>query len=177
MPLAKEEEFTELVPSTMSWPAEGRGRDAEATDALRAHVFETVGPTHWCWVLVTFAWLQKWLVRLGTETVVVGYDPKRLQEASNALSQWFETTAPNNTEQFLSAVFLAARLADNLGESIQTWGFTPKTILVRDGSTASDRFRREGWNVDGDDKRTEQATLPVTRKAPSGGRLYRSSWR
>merc|ERR1712187_681559 len=87
-----------------------------------------MGTGHWTWLLVNFAWLQKSLIILDTHTLVE-FSERDVQEASVAVAKWFEEFAPELFEQRMSALSLAIKLMQNLGGSLQDWGYDPQDPL------------------------------------------------
>jgi len=161
LPLQAESESTRLVPQAMQWQPDDSGKDMAHVEKLRATAAQTVGTNHWTWVLATFSMLQKWLVRLRGEQIVV-IDEARLKKASAALAKWFQEAAPDNSEQRLCCLFLAARLAHNLGDSIQEWGYDPIDPLG-DDKHAAKRIAEHGWQLGGD-------AVVGPEEMPNGGR-------
>eukprot|EP00929_Paragymnodinium_shiwhaense_P056991 TRINITY_DN28521_c0_g1_i1.p1 TRINITY_DN28521_c0_g1~~TRINITY_DN28521_c0_g1_i1.p1 ORF type:complete len:534 (-),score=122.44 TRINITY_DN28521_c0_g1_i1:124-1725(-) len=145
MPLRDEERFAHLVPQAMQWHPPIRQQEVDHTDMLRQEAASTVGSRHWTWVLATFAWLQKWLVRLKSDPVVI-IDEQRLRQASCELANWFADSCPENYEQRLCCLFLAARLAQNLGGTLKEWGYDPHDPLGDEG-VAAKRMTEHGWKI------------------------------
>jgi hypothetical protein len=126
--LKAEEMLSALVPEVM----QGRPRDAlqdfhKAID-LRQKAAKELGTGHWTWLLVNFAWLQKSLIILDTHTIVE-FSERDVQEASAAIAKWFEDFGPELFEQRMSALSLSIKLMQNLGGSLQDWGYDPKDPL------------------------------------------------
>lgn len=149
LPLGPEKELTQLIPRVMEWPSSTTSVDAANCQRLCGEISDVVGSMHWTWVLATFAWLQKWLVVLRNEPVI-NVREERLQAASASIARWFETCAPENIEQRLSALFLAVRLADILGGSLQAWGYNHDDPLG-DGGVSAKRLEDNGWNYRGEE--------------------------
>lgn len=183
MALSAEEEFTRCVPDVMRWGPDTDIRDTSGSDEMRSKAAKTVGTMHWTWVLLTFAWLQKWLVRLRAESVIAVRETP-LREASAALGRWFKDCAPDNMEQRLSALFLSCRLAHILGGDLQSWGYDPADPL-NDGGPSAGMLDKHGWQftkgevVGADEVQPAQLSRrrPMLPSQSAGPRpLYRSKW-
>eukprot|EP00913_Durusdinium_trenchii_P014662 g13756.t1 len=88
--------------------------DAERLWQLRQKAAAVLSKNHWTWFLATFAWLQKCLLCLRNAPIVA-FSERDLCTASTEAARWLESAAPENMEQRLCALFLAARLAQHLG--------------------------------------------------------------
>ncbi|OLP86931.1 Histone-lysine N-methyltransferase SMYD3 [Symbiodinium microadriaticum] len=145
LPLEAEEELASLVPRHMQGPPRMAAEDAECLWQLREKAAAVLGEGHWTWFLATFAWLQKCLVRLKTETVVP-FGEADLHAASAAAEKWLQNRATMCVEQRLCALFLAARLALHYGEGVRKWGYDPANPL---GGELEATWRLEvlGWEL------------------------------
>ncbi|CAK8991543.1 unnamed protein product [Durusdinium trenchii] len=114
LPLEAEEELTELVPRFMQGDPSSAREDAERLWQLRQKAAAVLSKNHWTWFLATFAWLQKCLLCLRNAPIVA-FSERDLCTASTEAARWLESAAPENMEQRLCALFLAARLAQHLG--------------------------------------------------------------
>lgn len=202
MPLKIEEELVTMVPQVMQRDPAGAVNDAAAVDRLRRQASEALGKGHWTWVLATFAWLQKSFLIVCNSTIVP-FNEKELQEGSAAVAKWFAEFATDSIEQRLSALFLATRLAHNLGGGLPLWGYDPADTLGRTGQSVANRLEEHGWRLRGPNsdepswspgdrhggrRETEWSAVPLrgsSRRRPGGWaprnvdrRLYRTSgWR
>mmetsp|Transcript_36126 Transcript_36126/g.59473 ORF Transcript_36126/g.59473 Transcript_36126/m.59473 type:complete len:474 (-) Transcript_36126:31-1452(-) len=141
MPLAAEDHMTSLIPEVMQGPPQHALRDGQRASELRERAAAQLGCNHWIWMLATFAWLQKAFVQLQHNTVI-DFSESDLRSASNAVARWFESCAPLNTEQRLSALALTLRLAKNIGGPLQAWGYSPEDPLG-DGTGAVKRLAQK----------------------------------
>jgi len=151
LPLRHEKQLAELVPQVMQGPAEDATADAVQLGNLRLKVAQVLGVNHWTWVLATFAWLQKCLIRLRTHNVI-SFNEASMHAASQAVVKWLQVAAPDNVEQRMSAVFIAARLARELGEGVRSWGYDPARPLGGELEEAT-RICMTGWTL------TEEAVI------------------
>jgi len=147
LPLKAEEELGEHVPRAMQGPPENADEDAAGLVQLRNRAVEKLGDNHWTTMLATFAWLQKSYVLLR-KAPTIAFSEADLQGACSAVASWLQEATAQNLEQQLSALFIALRLAQNLGGSLRPWGYDPKDPLG--GGFASARLSSHGWKI-GDD--------------------------
>merc|ERR1712187_677222 len=144
MPLDYEEQFDDEVVRAMNWGPDTDASDTTRAVELRKAVAQTVGRSHWVYVLATFAWLQKWLMRVKHEASIAIRE-EELMSGSTHIAAWFQACAPDNMEQRLSALFLAARLAHNLGGGLPAWGYDPGDTLGKTGRSVASRLEEHGW--------------------------------
>lgn len=143
MPLKTEEELSEIVPQVMQGSFETASEDAVALTRLRQKAASTVGTAHWTFVLASFAWLQKCYIMLRKDPLIQ-FSEADLQGVSTAVACWLEAAARQNTEQRFSALFIALRLAGNVGGRLQLWGYDPVEPLA--GCLwAGARMAAHGW--------------------------------
>lgn len=128
MPLQAEQELSNKVPDVLGGPPENASEDRHEAWELSDRASRELGPMHWTWMLATFAWLQKCLTELQRHPVI-DFGEGELREASSAIARWFDACAPDNVEQRLSALCLAARLAQCYGTPLQLWGYDAKDPL------------------------------------------------
>jgi hypothetical protein len=145
--LKAEAELNELVPRAMQGPAENADEDAAALVQLRNGAVAKLGNNHWATVLATFAWLQKSYVLLR-RAPIVAFSEADLQGACSAVASWLQVAAAKNLEQRLSALFIALRLAENLGGGLRSWGYDPTDPLG--SGVARARLSAHGWTVGSD---------------------------
>eukprot|EP00931_Biecheleriopsis_adriatica_P075968 TRINITY_DN49732_c0_g1_i1.p1 TRINITY_DN49732_c0_g1~~TRINITY_DN49732_c0_g1_i1.p1 ORF type:complete len:512 (+),score=78.78 TRINITY_DN49732_c0_g1_i1:39-1538(+) len=157
MPLKQEEQLASLVPQVMQKPPSDAEDDALQLGRLRAKIEQVLGSNHWTWFLATFAWMQKCLVRLRTNSVIP-FSEADLRAASVAVAQWLEATAPYNVEQRLSAFFITARLARQVGEGVRQWGYDPAKPFG-DTLEGASKIASLGWNL-GEDSVTGPDETP-----------------
>lgn len=148
LPLEVEEELACKVPEVMQRDVSDVVKDAMAVAQLRAQASRVLGEGHWTWMLATFAWLQK-CFHIVCRSPIVPFQEDALKEASTAVARWFEESAPDNIEQRLSAMFLATRLAHNLGGSLTAWGYDPEDTLGNTGRSIASRLNEHGWGLGG----------------------------
>jgi len=147
MPLRDEEELSRRIPDAMQGAPETACDDAHALGQLREHAARTVGTMHWTWALTTFAWLQKCLVQLRSEPVIY-FGELELGVASTAVSRWLQACCFENVKQRASALFIAVRLADDLGGHISKWGYDPDDLLGGSFRAAA-CLAEHGWRLKG----------------------------
>merc|ERR1719362_949047 len=128
LPLKAEEELGDHVPRAMQGPPENADEDAAALVQLRNQAITKLGENHWTTVLATFAWLQKSYVLL-CKASIISFSEADLQGACSAVASWLQVATAQNLEQQLSAMFIALRLAQNLGGGLRPWGYDPKDPL------------------------------------------------
>uniref|UniRef100_A0A7S4QBV7 Uncharacterized protein n=2 Tax=Alexandrium monilatum TaxID=311494 RepID=A0A7S4QBV7_9DINO len=145
MPLGEEEELGELVPRAMQGAAEHAGRDSVILAQLRARAASAFGEGHWTFALATFAWLQKCYLQLRCEPLVA-FSEADLRRGCSAVAAWLEACAPENAEQRYSALFVALRLAREVGGGPCSWGYDPADPLGG-GLCAAERVRAHGWRL------------------------------
>merc|ERR1712176_914332 len=148
MPLRDEEELSRQIPDAMQGSPETAVEDVHKLSKLREQAARTVGTMHWTWILTTFAWLQKCLIQLRSEPIIY-FSETSLQHADIAVAEWPKACCFENVEQRLSALFIAVRLANNLGGNLKIWGYDPADPLG--GSfRAAKRLAEHGWRFRGD---------------------------
>eukprot|EP00933_Yihiella_yeosuensis_P036620 TRINITY_DN3038_c3_g5_i1.p1 TRINITY_DN3038_c3_g5~~TRINITY_DN3038_c3_g5_i1.p1 ORF type:complete len:494 (-),score=70.31 TRINITY_DN3038_c3_g5_i1:109-1590(-) len=179
MPLEEEMKIAKLVPQTMQGPPERANSDAITLGRIRLRIGRLLGNNHWTWFLATFAWLQKCLVRLR-EDPVIGFNEAEMRTASTAVARWLEEFAPDNVEQRLSAFFIAARLARQLGEGVRAWGYDPAKPLGELEGLA--RIEKLGWRltedaVHGPSEYSSQDSAPPSMSAGGSEPRFMASWR
>jgi hypothetical protein len=133
MPGDLEQECEELLPGVFGGEPEEAHMYAQRALELRRRVAGSLGPSHWIFVLATFAWLQKCLTQLQSLNVIQ-FSDRDLQTASALIARWLRDCTPLNTHQRLSALALTLRLASQLGGDLQSWGYDPSDPL-QDGSS------------------------------------------
>lgn len=177
LPLETEAELGELVPRVMQEGADSAAGDAEALVQLRQRAARAVGAAHWTWALATFAWLQKCL-HLLRGSPAVGFGERDLRLASAAVAGWLAEAAPENSEQRLTALVLAAQLAEDLGGGLRSWGHE-----LRGAPELADRLAAHGWRASegavwGPGRRGGAAAEgPPRGGAAAPGRPFRALWR
>jgi len=144
LPLEAEEELGEHVVRAMQGPLENVAEDAAALLQLRKQSRAKLGDNHWTTVLATFAWLQKSYVLLR-RAPIIDFSEADLQRACSAVASWLQVAAAKNLEQQLSALFIALRLAQNLGGGLGSWGYDPTDPLGN--GFASARLSVHGWKI------------------------------
>lgn len=149
MPLQEESELARLVPGAMM---QGRSEEPgssckEATrfEQLRARAAASVGTRHWTHTLSGFAFLQRSLVQLKSDPVIL-HTEAEFQAVSVEIAEWLKANASANAEQRLSAMFVAVRLEHDLGGGLRAWGYDPIDPLGG-GLNSAMRLREHGWEV------------------------------
>jgi hypothetical protein len=142
MPLAAEEKLARWVPEVMQGSPQQAQDDIEKALELRQRAASEVGKGNWTWMLASFAWLQKCLIILNTNTIIK-FSERDVRQASVGIARWFEEFAPALFEQRMSALSLTLKLMQNLGGPLQDWGYNPEDPLG-DGCPISPLAERLG---------------------------------
>jgi len=182
MPLQVEAELGRQVPQVMMRSPDAAAEDMHVAAKLQDKAARVLGTNHWCWVLATFAWLQKCLIQLQ-HSPVVQLSTRSLKQGCVAVAEWFEEQAPHNVEQRLSALCLAARCACHLGKNgLLEWGYNPADPLG-DGSIRVKQLEAGGWKLQGSDVHGPLDSIggaapPICEPLPVAlaGRRYCSAW-
>lgn len=149
LPLREEAELSQRVPEAMMKGSSGApgsaSQEARVFEQLRHRAASTVGTEHWTHALAGFAWLQRALAQLKTETVITNSEAE-FQAVSQEVAKWLEANAADSSEQRISALFASLRLEHNLGGGLAAWGYDPAEPLGA-GMDAAPRIAELGWRV------------------------------
>jgi len=183
LPIRDEAELSQFVPRVMQGEATDAASDAHALTQLRQQAAFTVGTAHWTWALATFALLQKCL-HLLRNSPVVAFSEHDLRLASTAVAEWLDEAAPQSSEQRLSAVFLAAQLAEDLGGGLRRWGYNLHSSPG--GGELAFQLAEHGWRLSddavwgperrGSTRAASASEGPARGGGPPSARLFRASW-
>jgi len=152
MPLADESELAELVPKALTADASeelasGQNQQLDLR-RLASRAARSLGPRHWTHILASFGWLRLALVQLRTEPVIY-WSEEELQLASRIVASWLQVSTPDNADQRMSALFLAMRLAHDLGGTLSDWGYDAKDPLGG-GLKSLERLQEHGFRLASD---------------------------